>query len=505
MKTNAWCEILGIQPPRLESVREHRDASTYSMFLIALLERGAAMTLIEVAERFEQAGLGTHADALLALKRCRPGRPPAYREGDLYHLDPRDDELDLWAFRLGLRPPKVARVVASPPSAAVALPGPEVPLTQQELDEAWKGLSLSSWSAQRLAVAVLDCHASPLSPEEVVHEVGVRTRWHLLTASSAKFKRRGSAIAVLDDGRWAVARDAVETVAQVRCAVRERVALARRHASYRVDPAVIEANRVEHERQRAVHAAALAKLSCALLVGFPARGPRFVVLLDARERWIETYEAERFDALRSALSQYDILGAMEVRGLLRGLGFDPRDRRLAELGPAQKSKQLNKRGRTLKITTELLIQGSCGISHPLGESKKLDAYVAAGATGKLLRRLEADAKSLYALFEYGRLHGCVRLRWGFLDERLPAPWVHRDERVLYDLKLQAAAEGAPLEVVVGSAPGWEDPWSRAQIAYVVREQHDTFLVDHSGFYIDDADVQRARLANAREAGLVVLE
>jgi hypothetical protein len=45
----------------------------------------------------------------------------------------------------------------------------------------------------------------------------------------------------------------------------------------------------------------------------------------------------------------------------------------------------------------------------------------------LHRRLEADAKALLALYQYGRLHGAVRLRWGFLDEMIPAPWVHRDE------------------------------------------------------------------------------
>jgi hypothetical protein len=49
----------------------------------------------------------------------------------------------------------------------------------------------------------------------------------------------------------------------------------------------------------------------------------------------------------------------------------------------------------------------------------------------LRRRVEADAKSLFALYQYGCLYGGVRLRWGFLDERLPAPWVHTDKPTLY--------------------------------------------------------------------------
>ena len=49
-------------------------------------------------------------------------------------------------------------------------------------------------------------------------------------------------------------------------------------------------------------------------------------------------------------------------------------------------------------------------------------YLRDGANTKLRRRLEADAKSLFALYQYGRLHGGVRLRWSFLDEMLPGPW-----------------------------------------------------------------------------------
>ena len=53
-----------------------------------------------------------------------------------------------------------------------------------------------------------------------------------------------------------------------------------------------------------------------------------------------------------------------VRALLRALEFEPGERRLAELGPPQKTMQIDRRGRTLRITTSLLIQGSCGISRP---------------------------------------------------------------------------------------------------------------------------------------------
>ena len=85
-----------------------------------------------------------------------------------------------------------------------------------------------------------------------------------------------------------------------------------------------------------------------------------------------------------------------------------------ELGPPQKTRQLNRRGRKLQITTRLLVHGSCGITRPFGDERVLRGYLREGRDAKLRRRLAADAKSLFALYQYGRLHGAVRLRWGFL-------------------------------------------------------------------------------------------
>ena len=491
--TNRWCQALGITPPSLDAVAGHSEANTFALLLVALLERGAAMTLADVAARFEQAGIAERSRALLSLQRCKPGRPPVYREGDLYHLDPHDDGLDLWTFRLGLRPPKVARTPRAVQPAP--LPGPETPLNIGELDEAWRDASLFSWSAQRLALAVLDAHAGPLTPAEVVAAVAARTPWHGLKDDAAKFKRRESAVDVLADGRWAIARDAGTTLVQMRTAVRDRVALARRHAAMRPDPAVLEQQRAEWEKKRAAHGAELASLSRALLVAFPPARPEAVALLDVGEHAITTFVGHELTALPTRLAAYDILGGVDVRGLVRALGFDPGERRLAELGPPQKTKKLDQRGRTLTITTTLLVQGSCGISKPFGAEEKLAEHLARGEMTKLRRRLEADLKSLHALYEYGRLHGAVRLRWGFLDERIPAPWVHRDEPTLHDLKRSALAMNVPLEVVVGSAPGWDEPWSRVRLAHVEQDANGwrTWLTDQDGLPIHEADVQLARL------------
>jgi len=494
--TNPYCDALGIAVPRLEVAARAAGANTYSMLIVALLERGEPLTLAEAAQRFEVAGIAPAGRALASLKRCRPARPPIYRDGDRYALDPHDDEVDHWAFRLGLRPPRAIalKLVRSDPKP---LPSPDAPLTVAALNEAWREGVPNTWSAQRIAICVLDAHRKPMRPEDVLAFVSARSPWQMLTADSAQYWRSGAAVRVRADGPWELdaAHDAVRSA---RRAVSERIAMARKWAALRGDPVLIKANQKRIEQAREAHAELLGRMRRVLIHAFPAERPEAVVLVDVERRAITTLLGAAVAAAGEALAGYEIIAAVGVRALLRALAFESGERRLAELGPPQKTKQIGRRGRTLTITTKLLVQGSCGISRPFADEAVLSRYLREGEETKLRRRLEADAKSLFALYQYGRLHGAVRLRWGFHEEMLPAPWVHRDERVLYDLIQRAGETGTPLEVVAGSAPGWEDPWSRVRRVVVGEREPGwhAWLEDEQGFAIDVFDVQLARLAGA---------
>jgi hypothetical protein len=262
------------------------------------------------------------------------------------------------------------------------------------------------------------------------------------------------------------------------------------------DAVVMAARRERRERERRANAECLARMRRLLVHAFPARSPVAVVLLDTGRRELTTLLGAELEKAREIVQDYDIIAGVDIRGLLRELEVEQNARRLAELGPPQKSKRLNRQGRTLRITTELLIQGSCNIVRPLANAAKLHGYLRAGQDTRFRRRLEADAKSLFALYQYGRLHGAVRLRWGFLDEMLPVPWVHRDEPTLFDLVRQASDLDRPLEVVAGTAPGWTDPWSRARMVRVERGTPGsrTVLIDETGWPLEMEEIQLARVA-----------
>ena len=494
--TNPYCDALGIKVPSLEVAKESRAANYYALLIVVLLERGEPVTLQEAADRFEEAGVAPAASALASLKRCKPGRSPIYRDDDLYALDPHDDEADLWAFRLGLRPPKAAtlRVVRPDPGP---LPTIDAPLTVALLNEAWRDGVPNNSSAQRVALCVLDGHGKAMKPNDVISFVSARSQWNPLSADSANYWRRGAAVRVRDDGLWELNPEH-GALLSARQAMIDRIETYRHWAHMRTDPAVVAANRKHFERKREAHAQELARMRRVLLHAFPVMKPEALVLVDVAERKLCTFIGDEIPNTVEKLRDYDIIAAIDVRRLLRTLDLEPGERRLGELGPPQKTVTINKRGRTLKIKTSLLVQGSCGIGRPFGDEKKMREYLKEGQLTKLRRRLEADAKSLYALYQYGRLHGSVRLRWGFLDERLPAPWVHRDEVMLYNLKDQAYERNVPLEVVVGNAPGWTDPWSRMQLAHVEKEQDGwcSLLVSDDGYVINEDEVQLARLGGS---------
>mgnify|MGYP000524512305 CR=1 FL=1 len=492
--TQSWCESVGIDPPDLADVVARKPRlSTFRRMVAALLEHGAPMTLDEVAARFEAVGLGPAAASRRSLSRCRPGSRPVFREGEHYGLDLHDEELRFLVAELGLSPASAPAPAPRPEPEGV--PGPEVPLSPAELDEGWNDRSLLSWSQTRVVLAVLDAHGGPRSRDEVAELVSRRTTRHSVGRTGAQFGRAGAAVTVDERGRWMLAEGAEASLRAMRDAVRVWVMQERARRAARPDPTDVAARVAARAKARAARGEALAVARRFVLVAFPPRRPQAVALLDIRGRRIDTFVGDELAHVDQALVGAEAVGAVNARATMAALGLSDRAWQLLELGPPKKTRRLNRQGRTLRITPELLIQGTCGIHRPFGDPKKLSAYLAAGHHGKLRRRLAANVKSLYALYAYGMLHGAVRLRWGFLDELMGAPWTSFDEPRLYDVMTEALENRGQLEVVAGASPGWAEPWSRAQRATVVDWQGWPELVGVDGVPIPREDVQAVRWAS----------
>ncbi|MGC4116790.1 MAG: hypothetical protein QM765_19970 [Myxococcales bacterium] len=184
-------------------------------------------------------------------------------------------------------------------------------------------------------------------------------------------------------------------------------------------------------------------------------------LVDLSTQELTTFAPDASEPLVQALSKFQIVVGLDARLQLEALGLEPSDWRLVDLKLPQKSRTLNRSGRKLRITTELLIAGTTGISRPLAPPAKVAELASAASTGKLERRLAADLRALLAYYRYGAFHHYIRLRWGFLDEIIGVDWGLPGDPALYEVLKHAMDTGSDLEVVTGSPPAMSDPWGRA--------------------------------------------
>ncbi len=454
---NAYCERLDVPVPRLEDVLAARRLNLREAMIVALLERGGPMTIAELALRLEAAGLEARTgDMAASIRKAWRGLPPVAKDREeRYWLDVGAPEATLLPFKLGLKKH------AAPAPVTVPERGPDEPLTLDEVEAAFDGRDLHQFGASRKAAAVLDAHGRDMSVAEVQEFLTRLTRAPYPIEIAAETLRLGSPDLVrLADGHLTLNR-ASAALAATRAAIRK---VGRPALLEKARRAQLDAHTAERERRERVEAAEAATFRRALLRVVPGAGDvQAAALLDLQDRSIRTFMGGQLAELAPALAGYDVLVGLHVRDALETVGVDPeRFKRLIDLKPPRKTRRLNREGRTLAITPELLITSSTGMSRPLGEPAKIARYLAEGDHGKLERRLAGDLKALFAFYRYGVLQNQVRLRWGFLDDGYSVDWELPGEVSLFDVMKRAGEAGQTVELVVGNAPGWEEPWARAR-------------------------------------------
>ncbi len=464
---NLYCERLGLSIPRLDDVVGQKGVKLFHFMVVALLERGRPMGLGDLAGRLRAAGIvAASGDFALSLKKAWHGMEPVYRDAEGrfgLNLSSATLERILWTAGLGS-----LRAAASPTPPVPAQPADEIPLSESELDAAFRDRFISGFSALRQAAAVLDALGRPAMVEDVDAFLARLTRHREpLTAGRVRYWR-SALVAMDEEGRLTLNR-ASPDLGTMRRAVRN---LARpayiqraRDAHWAQIRAEREAVLAQERREQAREASALRR---AILRAVPeAENPQALALLDVGARSIRKIIGDAIAAVPDALSRFDLLAGLHIRETLHALRLDPDRWRLVDLRPPHKSRRINRAGRTLKITPELLIWSTTGIGRPLGDPDKMARYLGRGEVGKLARRLESDVKALYAFYRYGVLHRGVRLRWGFLDEVLGVDWALPGDPRLYDILDRARHDDTSVDIVTGAAPEWADPWARARRVEVV--------------------------------------
>lgn len=247
---NRYCEALAINVPVLDLVKDHPAANTYSLLIVALLERGEPMTLVEVAERFETARVSSGSERS---SRCNAVSLHARPSTGMASTTPSTRMMPTSTFGRSDSGFVLRRSRGSPSSHGLRPFG----RSQSEAHDRRAGRGLAGGKSPELVLAAYRARRSRRPRRShgtrgCDRFVEARIRYHLLAPDTAKFRRRGSSIRVLENGRWDVARDP-EALSSARKGVRDRHRGRATMASLRSDPTVIEANRRASERRRAEH------------------------------------------------------------------------------------------------------------------------------------------------------------------------------------------------------------------------------------------------------------
>jgi hypothetical protein len=161
---NSYSQRLGMEPPDLHQVARYRGVRTIDLVAAALIERGEPMSLEDLTARLRALGIDESRVPLEVSirKACTRGDPVSRDHDGRFALDPSSHYLDLWFLANGRRAWEAIGPVTIPPQ-----PGPDTPLSRQEIEAAFRGRPLTQISGPRVAAAVLEAFGRPMEPGEI--------------------------------------------------------------------------------------------------------------------------------------------------------------------------------------------------------------------------------------------------------------------------------------------------------------------------------------------------
>lgn len=214
---NAYCDRLGITPPRLTALPPARERTYLDLLVVALLERGGPMSLDEAVAAI--ALLSPHAPSWVrtSIQKAWAGREPVVKDAEgRFTLDLDSRHMRRILVRVGLIAPP-APLTPPPYRPPVA----DVPLTMDDLRACfWRGCP-SGVSDTRLAAAVLDVVDRPMFPMEIAELVGSWSEERVRPPELSRYQSKTSLVRWGDDARLHLDRSLTRELQAMRRVVRE--------------------------------------------------------------------------------------------------------------------------------------------------------------------------------------------------------------------------------------------------------------------------------------------
>jgi hypothetical protein len=454
--SNRYCQHLGIAVPRIEDVAGRSEVTLSQLVVVALLERGGPMTVDEIALRLDRAALPARLarpDFVTAVKKAWHGQPPLVRDGDALALDLLSSEFRHIEFVAGLRPSMAPRGPGD-----FRLPDDDEPLSEAEVTAAFSGRSLQVYSSLRRAAAVLEAWGSPQSLDDVDARLRSLTDYagHLDETTVGAW--RSDLVAVDPDGSLRL-NPASSQLGPCRRDIRRMAAPRLRASADRRELAVwrLERERQRVEEERGLMEQARRSRRALLHVVPPGQPARAAAVVDLDSRDVQVFMGDNLLALAARLEDFDFLTGVDLRISLRALGLDPERWLFAELRPVQRTFRPAERS-PVPVTLPAVVQATTGVARVPADAATWGRLLDPKRLQDVAGRLAAEARALCLLYEYGALHGGVRVRSRPGDRLLPVAWGLRGDPDMHSVLDAAMRARVPVDLVIGAPPDSADPW-----------------------------------------------
>jgi hypothetical protein len=500
--SNRYCRRLRIPVPDLDVVATCPEASLFHLMVAALLERGGPMTFDEIAARLERMALPprlARTDIRAALRKAWHGQPPVVHDTDSrLALDLLFDE---WWYLLARMEPE--RRPLAPSTTPFTPPPDEQPLSNEEVEAAFRDRGHDAVSDMRRAAAILEAAGQPLRLDAINARLGELSR-HAYAIREEKVASWRSDLVMADSAGALRINQASSEIPAFRRAIRKmaeatlrRKAESEAHEKYWDEsPARIE--RDEQHRQEEEEARTTRRALLHVAPGMDG-GVLAAALVDAQARTVATYPAA--DALRAVLVGYDLIAGVDLRASLRALGLDPERWWLSELRPTGRTHRPDD-GKAVPVTLGGCIRATTGARRSLSDAVEWARLAATPGRARLHARLEEEARTLFAFYQYGALHGGVRVRRRAQDTHLlPVSWSRAGDARLHAIVNAAERWWSPVDVVLDAPPSLDGFWMRARRADIVEDYWPVLYIREGDAVrsISAHDIFAIRILDARAA------
>jgi len=169
---------------------------------------------------------------------------------------------------------------------------------------------------------------------------------------------------------------------------------------------------------------------------------------------------EDLPTLAARLEEFDVLAGVDLRISLRALRLDPERWLLAELRPVQRTCRPAGRS-TVPVTLPAVVQATTGVPRVPADASAWGRLLDPKRLHEVAGRLATEARVLCLLYEYGALHGGVRVRARPGDRLLPVDWGLRGDPDMHSVLDAAMRAWVPVDLVIGAPPDSVNPWAHA--------------------------------------------